>query len=278
MRVGYHQVMAFGRCGLCREERELRLSHLLPAGAYAIVGDRTAGKHPVYITPGGTLFWDQEVRAPLLCDECEARFNRGGEDWTLENCWRASNEFRLRDALRGAPSVEVEPGSYAFVATEVPGVEMRRLVYFGASVFWRAAARWWRIDKHTHRLLSYGPHEERLRQFLLSDEGSLPEGVALLIGVSVAREGRHNRILELPTQVPDSSQPCRYRFSMPGLTFVLYVGGRLPHVVTAYCASRTGTLLMLPEAEAEKLQDLIRLARETPRRGTLRAVPPIDQA
>jgi hypothetical protein len=81
-------------CALCGEERQLRLSHLLPAGVYGILRSPTRpGEPPVLITPRVSILTDAEVRAHLLCDEHEQRFNRKGEDWTLENCWRGSNEF-----------------------------------------------------------------------------------------------------------------------------------------------------------------------------------------
>jgi len=264
--------MPLGQCGLCQEQRDLRLSHLLPAGVYAILrSGMTVGEHPVHITPRASFFSDFEVRERLLGDECEGRFQREGEDWTLENCWRSATEFRLRDALRSVQAVENEPGYYIFDATKAPGVEMRKLVYFGASVFWRAAARRWRTDKRSPRRLMFGRYEERLREFLLAADGrTLPEGVALLIGVSVAREERYNRVAEHPTPGSRTKGFDQYRFSIPGLTFLLYVGEQLPPVATSHCASRTGILFMSPDADAVKLQHFMRLAREAPRRGKLR--------
>jgi hypothetical protein len=234
--------MPFGRCGLCREDRDLRRSHLLPAGVFAIFRScTTAGEHPVLITPRGSVFSDHEARAYLLCDDCEARFNREGEDWTLENCWRGPTEFRLRNVLGGAASVEREPGYHVFDGAATTGVEMRKLVYFAASVFWRAAACRWRIGEQLGPRLPLGPYEESLRQFLLAESAALPDGVALVIGVSVAREDGHNCVAEYPIPNRRSSGHFTHRFSIPGLSFMLFVGRPMPPVAKSYCASRTGT-------------------------------------
>src|SRR5262245_24834471 len=122
--------MPFGQCGLCREERDLRSSHLLPAGVYAIVRRWTAGEHPVFMTLGGSFFTDAEVQAHLLCDEHELLFSQRGEDWTPKNCWRSPTEFRLQKALERAVVLEVEPDHYIFAGREVAGVDMRQLIYF----------------------------------------------------------------------------------------------------------------------------------------------------
>jgi hypothetical protein len=245
---------------------------------YAILRSGTSvGEHPVHITPSGSFFSDTEVRAHLLCDECEERSNRNGEDWTLENCWQGPSEFRLRNTLQSAASVEPEPGYHVFGGTKIAGVKTPKLVYFAVSVFWRAAARWWRIDKGPLRRLMLGQYEEHLRLFLLGQGGRLPAGVALLIGVSAAREERYNRVAEYPTPSPRSSGFHTYRFSIPGLTFLLFVGGQLPRVAESYCASRTGTLFMSAHADAVKLQHFTRLAKAAPRRGKLRALRETNQ-
>src|SRR6516162_7682843 len=70
-----------GVCRLCRHQRELRRSHFMPAALYP------RNKKQMLATPKGTFVDFEQVCDRLLCKECEARFNRNGEDEVLR--WMA---------------------------------------------------------------------------------------------------------------------------------------------------------------------------------------------
>src|SRR5262245_63849308 len=86
---------AVGVCALCRRQRELRDSHLLPAAIYKLLRDpQRPNPNPVMVTRklAGTTSW--QVKARLLCDECEQQFSRKGERYVLAQCARR-NQFPL---------------------------------------------------------------------------------------------------------------------------------------------------------------------------------------
>ena len=88
-----------------------------------------------------------QARAHLLCSECEHRLNDGGEDWVLKHCWRSPTHFPLHSALLGATPFVDENGFRSYEGLKIPGVAIDKLSYFGASIFWRAAARDWDVGK-----------------------------------------------------------------------------------------------------------------------------------
>lgn len=71
-------------CKLCRNERELRSSHLMPKSAYRQVRDpeELGGGSPLRFHPDENEAFrtDRQVVARMLCGDCEQLFSaRGGE-------------------------------------------------------------------------------------------------------------------------------------------------------------------------------------------------------
>ena len=59
----------------------------MPAGIYSIVrSGEHPEDHPVLMTKGAAVATSGQARADLLCAECEKRFDKGGEEWVIENC------------------------------------------------------------------------------------------------------------------------------------------------------------------------------------------------
>jgi hypothetical protein len=179
----------------------------------------------------------------------------------------------LRAALEGAPSVEVQPGYHVVNGSQIPGVDMRKLVYFAVSVFWRAAAQRWLIDTKgpTHRLM-LGPYEGLLRRFLLADDERLPDDVVTWVHVSPSLEHRHNCVADFPMALKRAHGVTGYRFIVPGITVVLSVGRQMPSLLQDNCASRTGRLIMSAEAGLLKLQPFAQRVQAVPRRGKLQSL------
>jgi hypothetical protein len=158
--------MPVGPCALCLEIRELRDSHFLPAGFYRIMREGS-GDDPVLVNKSAAFMSSAQARAHLLCGECEHRFNDGGEDWVLKNCWRSATNFPLHSTLMGATPFVDEEGFRSYEDKKIPGVEIDKLAYFGASIFWRAAVRRWTVGKEKDARLPLGPYQEALRLHLL---------------------------------------------------------------------------------------------------------------
>ena len=138
--------MPRGTCRLCRKERELKDSHLIPKAYYRLMRMRGAkNPNPVVVSPGVAYQTSRQVMDYLLCDECEGRFNKRGEDWVLWNAWRGENRVLILDALSAAQPAGAGPNGFrAFKGSEIAGLDVQKLIYYGTSVFWRAALHDWR--------------------------------------------------------------------------------------------------------------------------------------
>jgi hypothetical protein len=89
------------RCSLYLQDRLLCKSHLLPKAMYKTLRSKTDIQNPNPILIGGGVphRTSEQAQDYLLCEECEDRFRRLGENWVLANCYRGGGTFRLRDAL-----------------------------------------------------------------------------------------------------------------------------------------------------------------------------------
>ena len=136
-------------CALCREERELRRSHILPEFAYRPTYDdsHTALLFEADIERKGIRrrgYWDY-----LLCDECEGKVGR----------W----ESYFADAWFTRP---LRPATVSPGWLTIPTLAYAPTKLLFLSVFWRASVS--RLDMFRH--LSLGPHEERIRRRLMAED------------------------------------------------------------------------------------------------------------
>src|SRR4051812_38102324 len=119
--------MAVGKCALCLETRELRKSHFLPAGFYRIMREGAPTENPVLVNKTSAFMSSAQVKAYLLCGECEQRFNQAGEDWVLKNCWRSATEFHLHSRLMGATPLVDEEGFRSYEGAKIPGIAIDKV-------------------------------------------------------------------------------------------------------------------------------------------------------
>jgi hypothetical protein len=232
-----NQAMVRGRmCQLCRSGEPLRRSHLLPRAFYRdLRTPELANPNPILITEGGTEIDQKQVTAELLCASCEQRFNQGGEHWVLAHAYRVGASFRLYDTLSTAtPLAQYESGT-VYSGASIGDVAMERLVYFGMSVFWRAAAIAWENTENRGALLSLGPYQETFRQFLLRS-GAFPPCAA--IWVAVVRNPVPPPVLSFPWGHRVETY-FQHNFAVPGVSFTLFVGSRIPDHVRTLCAAQS---------------------------------------
>ena len=159
--------MSSDRCALCLEEpRELQLSHLLAAGFLRrLRGDGDGNRDPYLMSLNYVGQTSKQAKQHLLCKECEDRLNAHGERWVIAHCYQPQDRrFPLREMTLSAKAILSGPRGGAYDASQVAGVDIDKLVYFGASVFWRAAVCSWRIAKEVYPQLPMAPHHlEELR-------------------------------------------------------------------------------------------------------------------
>lgn len=128
--------MSIGTCRLCQLPRELRESHFMPAALYPW------HRKLQFAMGDGTPLKPTEFTAYLLCDDCEQRFNRNGENEVLR--WLApkakAGTSPLQSKLREVKPffVDAPPAGTCHHASAL-GIDAEKFAYFGLSLLWRAA-------------------------------------------------------------------------------------------------------------------------------------------
>lgn len=190
----------------------------MPGGVYTLVRGEDA--NPVQVSRTTSVATSRQVRAHLLCSDCEQRFSKRGEDWTIRNCWHSPDDFPLHEALTASKAIAETTGVRVYLARDVPELKIENFVYFGASVFWRAAGHRWSKRPGDH--IELGKYESPLRHFLL-DEQAFPDRMVLIVMLSASKDEATNRMMSLPW-IAGRSPVHKFRFDIPGMTFWLFAG------------------------------------------------------
>jgi hypothetical protein len=90
------------QCKLCLQTRALQDSHLMPAALYRqgrLDGD--ANPYTTMVTARGKFQTSKEIKDYILCRECEQRFNRNGERYTMSQVTqKGGKSFPLFQTLK----------------------------------------------------------------------------------------------------------------------------------------------------------------------------------
>ena len=176
--------MVHGECGLCGLFRPLCDSHLLPRAVYLVLRSSKEPKpDPVFIYDERHGHTSRQLKIPLLCEKCETRFRTGGEDWVLANYSRADGSFRLRDVLKAVEPIYSHDDFALYSTDKVQEIDREALIYFAASIFWRAAVRTWKLLPYSSGIhITLGPYEKPLRRYLLH-ELPFPDNMAIYVRI-----------------------------------------------------------------------------------------------
>ena len=214
------------QCKLCLTHvHRLEDSHFLPKGIYKRLRDaKQKNPNPWHITSQHSVQTSVQLKAHLLCQNCEQRFSKFGEKWVLGHCLQQDGSFPLASFLSPKkPDVSsLHTSTKLYYAATFTEIDISALVYFAASVFWRGSIYPWNADGTIP--VPLGPFQELLRRYLLGEQ-AFPQECALWVAV---REMQNiNRL----TYAPTASREGRvhvYRFPMPGLFFLLMVSRNIP--------------------------------------------------
>ena len=265
--------MPIGTCGLCRASAvELLDSHFMPSGFYRIARDEErVNPNPVLVNEEVSLVSSEQAKDYFLCAACERRFNETGEDWVLRNCWRDETDFPLRSILfASTPSPLSNEGFTVYEGANIDGVEPDQLAYFGASVFWRGAARDWIFMKRNPKRLHFGPYEEQFRLYLIG-EASFPADAVMIVIVSSGMDAMRNLVMVFPFLKRRAEAFYNYRFAMAGLTYQLYLGKGIPNGLRRLCSVRSPDryIFMVPASDATNIADMATVVAKTRKLGAL---------
>jgi hypothetical protein len=226
--------VVIGSCKLCYSKNvRLLESHLLAAGFYRRILSKQNNPHPLLLSTRGTRSSSDQVRDNVLCEKCERSFAKNGEDYALRV---AANErgFRLLHEL--TKSGLSQNGEFRWSELRnSPGVKRDHLVYFGLSVFWRAAVhRWPDPEDQTQTIqIDLGTdNTEVLRLFLLG-EAALPPRINLSLYVLTDRLSQ--AVIYVPVRTSKVDFRWGFGFVACGLMFILLLGKKIDPRASRTC-------------------------------------------
>ena len=217
-------------CDLCRKEKKIQRSHLIPASLYRLARNskpqKGLGPDPVLLYNKLAIQTPLQVKGSLLCPACEDRFNKYGESIVIRQCLRRdTNEFSLRDRLRAlSPHIAFDDSSWYSGARLPNTFRVDAYKYFAASMFWRASAGKWTASGALEWRNTLGSaYQEKFRQFLLLT-AQFPREARLVIFVA-NEEPCHWFI-----SVPCSSRKTGFhvhKFYISGVEFRMFLGRQI---------------------------------------------------
>lgn len=218
-------------CKLCKQDRELRDSHFLPAAVYAqLRNPADQNPNPVLITKNVSLTTSKQIKDYVLCAECEERLSKFGETWVLANMARPEG-FPIQEALTATKPIESNESFACYTGAAIPAVNVDALVYFALSIFWRASAHIWRNLSGYMEGIELGPFEETIRRFLLGDK--FPVDTVILVSVWPTKDVLPAAYTPRRGKAPGCH--C-FNFLIPGLEFKLMAGKGIPDDLRAMCS------------------------------------------
>ena len=210
------------QCRLCCQyppRLKLENSHFLSAGIYRILrDDKEKNPNPWLFTGKMAVQTSRQMKAPLLCWDCEQRFSNLGENWVLRHCLRQDGSFPLASILASRPPdlSSDKSSTRIYYTSTIPDINIPAMAYFAASIFWRGSIHPWNDDGSTPVRL--GPFQEQFRQYLMGRQ-PFPKDCCLWV---VVREGQEiGRLTYAPIGERKGNLHV-YKFPMPGLAFSFF--------------------------------------------------------
>lgn len=159
--------MIRGNCKLCLSEAELQDSHLLPRAIYKLFRfDKSPNPNPILATSQNVLQTSDQIKAHLLCSECEELLNAKGERWVLPLLAKPNGKFPFFDLLLKRPPDCYVDGTAAFAASRNANIDVGSLSHFAIGVFWKASVHDW-IKNNGNEQIRLGPMASYLGRICL---------------------------------------------------------------------------------------------------------------
>lgn len=225
-------------CALCREERALTDSHIIPEFMYKPAYDEKHRLAVVNAKTGRRPVIQKGLREPLLCSDCEGFLNTRYEQ-PFNRVWYESDLIP-----------PLQPDEESILIT---GLDYTTFKLLHLSVLWRAGvAR--RAEFAPVRL---GPHAETLREMLRRGEPGAPDEYPVFgVGVTMEGELAHGTVIP-PSQLPFEGTRL-YAMTYGGFEWYVGVGSHCPPKIRHLAFKTDGRLLALvrPLQETSAVQSI----------------------
>ncbi len=213
--------MPEGICPLCLNPKEKKLheSHYIPAALYP---KRRKLQYATRISTGPLLNQNQ-IKNPLLCFDCEQRFDQNGESDVLRWINPKGKRFPLSEMLKVALPRDYDPTLSRYSGADL-GVDMDKFAYFAISMVWRGAVHdWVMFDGTVRPRTELGGFLEPMRQYLMG-KAPIPPDTSVIVIVTNDDESR--KVWTTPSMHVEAD--ClNFRFLTFGVLFRVMMGYRM---------------------------------------------------
>ncbi|MDF1645225.1 MAG: hypothetical protein P1U80_13710 [Pseudomonadales bacterium] len=240
--------MVIMKCKLCRKDKPLKKSHIIPEFLYSKLYDEKHRFHEIHIDAKKKNRLPQKgVREHLLCGECEQYFSKFERYASLV----LNSGFEL--------TVKTIDGILNF-----EGVEYTQFKLFSLSILWRASIS--SLDFFSE--VNLGSHEEVIRKLLISGEAGKEQDYPFLLSPILHENEIQEALIVKPTLSAIDNNEA-YRFVYGGIAWVFVISeNKVPDIVVQASISKAGILKMIPW-QMTKMGFIIGMAEDAIRNGKL---------
>ena len=174
-------------------------------------------------------FNPEELKAPLLCRDCEARFSVNGEEEVLKHVAPkyVLKRFPLGDLMRLGLARDNDSSAPRFDARDFH-VDTEKFAYFALSIVWRRTIHEWSPVIPRWEL---GQFAEDMRRYLLG-ETPFPDNMAVI--VIVCSDTASRMTWSVPTHF-DEAGCLNFAFDVRGIRFRVMMGHLPPWAYSVNC-------------------------------------------
>jgi len=200
---------------MCGLEKPLADSHLMPASTYRGIDKGTGA--PFLATNEAVLSSNKQLKAHLLCDDCELILSAGGEDYMVPLLGTFGKKFPLYDLLKQhAGHHTLRPCMDEFYVRDGSSIDGKKIAHFAIGIFWKASVHHWKMGNNDETYIELGDFKEPLRRFLTGSIAWLGREYSLHIYIS---KPEHLNMLRIVPPAPYRSSPGTnaFQFTVPGI-------------------------------------------------------------
>lgn len=228
-------------CSLCRNNVELKKSHIIPEFLYKTLYDK---KHRFHVLSTSTetphRLLHKGLYERLLCEDCEQKFS----------AWEHYASLALNG---GIPLIISHKNNLICIS----GLDYKKFKLFQLSILWRAGISKLSFFKN----VQLGIHSEKIRKLLLSNEpGAHSRYGCVMIGITHEGEALTDIIMP-PSRIRIQSNVA-YRFVFGGIMWVMLVANHdhTSNLCNSFINPNGDTILII--REAMEMQTLINFSKK----------------
>ena len=217
------------QCGLCRQIKTLQNSHLIPRSIYSLASKafpEQAGLLSV-VSHRGMHNLSKQTTKYFLCDECEAVFDKLGENIVVKELCKIKDDtatFALLNKLNSLPGQFTSDKStecYFFDNNDL--ININAYTHFALGIIWKMSATKWRGKPFEAYYNILGNHyEEQIRSYLLTEDQRFLSNIHIICLVD-NKVNSYPWIL-FPYVKKNKNFGHVYTFIVPGVKFIVYIG------------------------------------------------------